>query len=292
MSATRVAGNISTRTDDTFGHTSMTSRLSNLEEKYFTRGQLLEEKATLEAELESITQDAAELRAKLLMANTDLGPVKGTLEGFEETVRACKAEIGARDSEIEAIKADMAVKTRRHEELTAKAVQLHDRVSMLEGTMRAHADAIMQAAAGIDAARRLELGEDFDDDDNQTLRDAERAAQREELNEMRRKEDEIQAIIDARDTELNTARTETYKSDQEVNEMRGLITRLSSMMSQRPAGMTGPPGSNLYVIGPCNHMILSVGQPMVINRDRCPKCCARVTKLVKIEVPDAFARPQ
>lgn len=273
---------------------SMTSgHMSQLDEKYAKRMQLLDTRRRLTKTLKEVTTAASDLRSQLLSINNAISPVKVAIGILSETIRDSQQVITdceAKKLELEKV---YMKKCEEYDELIFAASKLREKNEdmkrqlgeLVESAEHSHVngedvqrgsiadilknnDPVISTRFGI-ARRHQDLESD------QTLQET--------SNLLEQEANALKQAIAKKQVDIQHNRQNAEKLEASATELRGLITQLSSVLSQPSSTMHGPPGSQIYFIAPCKHLVVTIGAPLVPQKDRCPRCYARVTDILKVE---------
>lgn len=267
--------------------------MSQLDEKYAKRMHLLDTRRRLNKNLQEVTSIASDLRAQLLSINNTISPVKEAINILSDTIRDSQQVIvscEAKKLELENIYMN---KCEEYDGLISMAAQLREKNEdmkrqlgeLVESTEYSEADNVEARGSSIadilknnDPVISTRFGvarrhQDLESD--QTLQDASNALEQEA--------DALKQAIAEKQRDIQHSRQSAERLETSAAELRGLITQLSGVLSQPSSIMYGPPGSHIYFIAPCRHLIVTIGNPLVPQKDRCPKCCARVTDILRVE---------
>ncbi|ESU36851.1 Hypothetical protein DHA2_152169 [Giardia duodenalis] len=263
---------------------------SQLDEKYARRMQLLDTRKRLNKTLQEVTSTASDLRAQLLLVNNTISPVKEAINILSDTIKDSQQVITdceAKKAELEGIYIN---KCEEYDRLIAISAQLREKNEIMKNQLEeitetteysgseAKGSSITDALKNNDPSisTRFGIARRHHELESDQVVQSTSSALMQEAEALR------QAIAD-KQKDIQHSRQSAERIEASTAELRGLITQLSSVLTQPSSTMYGPPGSDIYLIAPCRHLIVTIGSPLVPQRDRCPKCYARVTDILKVE---------
>ncbi|EET01551.1 Protein 21.1 [Giardia duodenalis ATCC 50581] len=266
---------------------------SQLDEKYARRMQLLDTRKRLRKTLQEVTSTASDLRAQLLSINNTINPVKEAINILSDTIKDSQQVI----TDCEAKKLELEnvyiSKCEEYDGLIATSAQLRESneamkkqlEELLETNECSDAENLEARGGSIASALRN------NDPSISTKYGIARRHQALEPDHMLQntssalvqEADALKQAIADKQRDIQHSRQNAERLEASAVELRGLITQLSSVLAQPSSTMYGPPGSQVYLVAPCRHLIVTIGNPLVPQRDRCPRCYARVTDILKVE---------
>ncbi|KWX13276.1 Protein 21.1 [Giardia duodenalis assemblage B] len=265
---------------------------SQLDEKYARRMQLLDTRKRLRKTLQEVTSTASDLRAQLLSINNTINPVKEAINILSDTIKDSQQVI----TDCEAKKLELEnvyiSKCEEYDGLIATSAQLRES----NEAMKKQLEELLETSECSDAENLEARGGSIasalrnNDPSISTKYGIARRHQALEPDHMLRTRVVhcsgsrcLEAGYRRQAEDIQHSRQNAERLEASAVELRGLITQLSSVLAQPSSTMYGPPGSQVYLVAPCRHLIVTIGNPLVPQRDRCPRCYVRVTDILKVE---------
>ncbi|EFO63300.1 Protein 21.1 [Giardia lamblia P15] len=263
---------------------------SQLDEKYAKRMQLLDTRKRLSKTLQEITSTASDLRSRLLLINSTINPVKEAINILSCTIKDSQQVIvdcEAKKTELEGIYIN---KCEEYDRLIAASAQLRERNEIMKNQLGELAETTEHSGAEVKGGSISDALKNNDPSLSTRFGIARRHHELESdqvvqstSSALTQEAEALKQAIANKQKDIQHSRQSAERIEASAAELRGLITQLSGVLAQPSSTMYGPPGSDIYLIAPCRHLIVTIGSPLIPQRDRCPKCYARVTDVLKIE---------